>query len=37
MTPLFWRSTRDAKADVARLDELQVTTSFVLLTFDLAP
>ena len=37
MTPLFWRSTRDAKADGARLDELQVTTSFVLLTFDLAP
>ena len=33
MTPLFWRSTREAKADLAGLDELRVTMSFVLLTF----
>ncbi len=35
MTPLFWRSTREAKADVGRLDELRVTMSFALLTFTL--
>ncbi len=35
MTPLFWRSTREAKADIANLDELRVTINFVLLTFHL--
>ena len=33
MTPLFWRSSREAKAEVDRLQELQVTMDFVLLTF----
>lgn len=33
MTPLFWRSTREAKVDLASLDELRVTMSFVLLVF----
>ena len=37
MTPIFWRSTRKAKAKLERLDELRVTMSFVLLTFALRP
>jgi 23S rRNA (guanine745-N1)-methyltransferase len=32
MTPLFWRSSDDAKADVMELDQLTVTISFTLLT-----
>jgi hypothetical protein len=35
MTPLFWRSTREAKGDMGSLDELRVTMSFVLLAFTL--
>ncbi|MBT7298751.1 MAG: methyltransferase domain-containing protein [Victivallales bacterium] len=35
MTPLFWRSTRAAKADLSRLAELRVAVDFVLLTFAL--
>lgn len=33
MTPLFWRSSRKAKARIDNLDKLRVTISFVLLTF----
>ena len=32
MTPIFWCSSPEAKADVQRLDQLTVTVSFVLLT-----
>lgn len=32
MTPIFWCSAPQAKADVQRLDKLSVTVSFVLLT-----
>jgi 23S rRNA (guanine745-N1)-methyltransferase len=32
MTPIFWCSSPEAKAEVQRLDELTVTVSFVLLT-----
>ncbi|MDF7809261.1 methyltransferase domain-containing protein [Pontiellaceae bacterium B12219] len=32
MTPLFWRSSDDAKEDVMELDQLTVTVSFTLLT-----
>jgi len=35
MTPLFWRSSREAKASLGRLDELRVTVGFVVLTFAL--
>lgn len=35
MTPLFWRSTRRAKEEVLSLEELQVTMTFVILTFAL--
>ncbi len=37
MTPLFWRSTNEAKADISRLDELRVTIDFVLLMLALTP
>jgi 23S rRNA (guanine745-N1)-methyltransferase len=33
MTPLFWRSTQEAKSSFGDLAELRVTMSFVLLTF----
>ena len=33
MTPIFWCSSPEAKAEVQRLDELTVTVSFVLLSF----
>jgi len=33
MTPIFWCSSPEAKADVQRLDQLTVTISFVLLSF----
>jgi len=32
MTPIFWCSSPEAKADIQQLDELAVTVSFVLLT-----
>jgi 23S rRNA (guanine745-N1)-methyltransferase len=32
MTPIFWCSSPEAKAEVQRLDQLTVTVSFVLLT-----
>ncbi|MDD4737404.1 MAG: methyltransferase domain-containing protein [Kiritimatiellae bacterium] len=37
MTPLFWRSTREAKAHISTLYELRVTVDFVLLTFTASP
>jgi len=33
MTPIFWCSSPEAKAEVQRLDELAVTVSFVFLSF----
>ncbi|HEY5652814.1 MAG TPA: hypothetical protein VIR63_00385, partial [Pontiella sp.] len=32
MTPIFWRSSDDAKAAVMKLENLMVTISFTLLT-----
>ncbi len=32
MTPIFWNSSPEAKAEIQQLDELTVTVSFVLLT-----
>ncbi len=34
MTPIFWCSSPEAKAEIQRLDQLTVTISFVLLTFN---
>ena len=34
MTPIFWNSSPEAKAEVQQLDELRVTISFVLLTLN---
>ena len=36
MTPLFWRSSTEAKAAVMNLDQLTITISFTLLTLNLA-
>jgi len=35
MTPIFWNSSPEAKADVQQLDELSVTISFALLNLQL--
>jgi 23S rRNA (guanine745-N1)-methyltransferase len=37
MTPLFWRSTRQAKTGIGGLEELRVTMSFALLVFTRMP